>query len=276
MKLSGLVVLCAACGSPSTHGGNDGAVDTAKGGDSADALNVMLPPVNAKYDYQRGGPYAPPAGVTVVTRDYKAAKAEGMFNICYVNGFQIERSDEMFWVTSHPDLILRDGNGTPIRDPKTTEILLDTGLAEKRTAIASIVGDSIAQCANIGYPAIQIDNIDSYTRSQGLLTEQQAVYTMKMLSDHAHAMGRAIGQQNGADIVARRAELGTDFAVAEECNRNGNCAKYTAGYGDHVIVIEYRQQDFTAGCTAYPNLSIVLRDANLVTAGASGYLYDGC
>jgi len=274
-KLSACALVLSACSGSSSVHVDDSGIDGLKG-DSIDAPPLMLPPVNAKYDYQLGGPYTPPAGVTVVSRDYKAAKAEGMFNICYVDGFQIERSEEMYWVTNHPDLILKDGTGMPIRDPKSNEILLDLGLAEKRTAVASLVAMSITQCANLGYPAVQIGNVDSYTRSQGMLTEQQAVYTLKMLSDHAHALGRAIGQQNGADLVARRAEIGTDFAVAEECNRNGNCAKYTAGYGDHVLVIEYRQQDFSGGCTAYPNLSIVLRDANLVTAGATGYVYDGC
>jgi hypothetical protein len=43
-----------------------------------------------------------------------------------------------------------------------------------------------------------------------------------------------------------------------------------------VIVIEYRQQDFDAGCAAFPNLSIVLRDVNLVTPQGTGYVYDGC
>jgi hypothetical protein len=70
--------------------------------------------------------------------------------------------------------------------------------------------------------------------------------------------------------------MGTDFAVAEECNRYNECDAYTAGYGDHVIVIEYRRQDFTAGCAAFPNLSIVLRDLNLVTPSTTGYVYDGC
>jgi hypothetical protein len=43
-----------------------------------------------------------------------------------------------------------------------------------------------------------------------------------------------------------------------------------------VLVIEYRRADFNAGCAAYPNLSIVLRDVNLVTPGQGAYVYDGC
>jgi hypothetical protein len=41
-------------------------------------------------------------------------------------------------------------------------------------------------------------------------------------------------------------------------------------------VIEYRQEDFDAGCAAFPNLSIVLRDRNLVTPSQAAYVYAGC
>jgi len=239
-------------------------------------VNVNLPPVNAKVDYQLGGAYTPPSGVTVVSRDRKATRADGLYNICYVNGFQIQPDEEDYWLTQHPDLILRDSNNNPVIDTQWNEMLLDISLAEKRTAIASIVGGWIRECAQTSYQAVEIDNLDSYSRSQGLLMPDQAVMTMKMLADHAHATGLAIAQKNSSELVARKAELGTDFAVAEECNRFNECDVYTGGYGDHVIVIEYRRQDFDAGCTAFPNLSIVLRDVNLVTPQATGYVFDGC
>ena len=76
--------------------------------------------------------------------------------------------------------------------------------------------------------------------------------------------------------MPRRTELGTDFVVAEECNRYDECDVYTGAYGDAVLVIEYRRVDFTAGCSAFPNLSIVLRDVNLTTPGSGPYVYDGC
>jgi len=232
--------------------------------------------VNDRVDYQLGGAYAPPSGVKIVSRDRKATRADGLYNICYVNGFQIQPDEQDWWLTNHPDLILRDASNNPVIDTQWNEMLLDTRLAEKRTAIASIVGMWILGCAQTSYQAVEIDNLDSYSRSQGLLTQDQAVMTMKMMADHAHATGLAIAQKNSSELVARKAELGTDFAVAEECNRYNECDTYTAGYGDHVIVIEYRRQDFDAGCTAFPNLSIVLRDLNLVTPQGSGYVYDGC
>jgi hypothetical protein len=85
-----------------------------------------------------------------------------------------------------------------------------------------------------------------------------------------------IAQKNSAEISGRRADMGTDFAVAEECDRYTECDAYTRAYGDHVLVIEYRRRDFNAGCAAYPNLSIVLRDVDLVTPTDKGYVYASC
>jgi hypothetical protein len=109
----------------------------------------------------------------------------------------------------------------------------------------------------------------------GLLTEDENVLMIRMFADRAHAAGLAIAQKNASELVARRAEMGTDFVVAEECNRYAECDVYLGGY-DEVLMIEYRMADFTTGCAAYPASSIVLRDVNLVPAGASGYVYDGC
>ncbi|HEY5926452.1 MAG TPA: endo alpha-1,4 polygalactosaminidase [Kofleriaceae bacterium] len=241
-----------------------------------DALVLTLPPTNAKFDYQLGGPYPPPSGVKVISRDRNAGRVDGLYNICYVNGFQIQPDEEDWWLLNHPDLILKDANGTIVRDTQWNEMLLDIRLAEKRTAIASIIGRWIKECATLSFQAVEIDNLDSYTRSQGLLLEHMAIQTMAQMAEHAHAVGRPIAQKNSSDLAAKKAELGTDFAIAEECNRYNECDMYTAAYGDNVIVIEYRTADFTAGCTAFPNLSIVLRDTNLVTPSSTEYVYDGC
>ena len=262
MRAALLLVALAACGS-----GDDTSSDA--GSTPAGAV----PPANAKFDYQLGGVYAPPSGVTVVSRDRTATPAAGMYNICYVNGFQIQPGEEAMWMQQ--DLVLKD-NGAPVIDTDWNEMLIDVSSPAKRTAVAAIVGDWIDGCKAAGFDAIEIDNLDSYTRSHTLLTEANAVATMAMFSARAHAANMAIAQKNSSEMVARRAELGTDFAVAEECNHYDECSAYTDGYGDHVIVIEYERADFTAGCAAFPNLSIVLRDRNLVAPTDSAYVFDGC
>jgi hypothetical protein len=237
---------------------------------------LALPPANGGLDYQLGGAYEPPAGVTIVSRDRNASPAPGLYNLCYVNGFQIQPDEEAFWTSTHPDLILRDGSGDPVIDADWDEMLIDVSTPEKRAAVAAIVGAWIDGCADAGFDAIEIDNLDSFSRSTGLLTEEDAVATMRLFSDAAHARGLAIAQKNSAELVGRRAEMGTDFVVAEECNRYSECGVYTGAYGDHVLVIEYRRADFDAGCAAFPQLSIVLRDLDLVTPSSAGYVFDGC
>ena len=235
-----------------------------------------LPPPNAGFDYQLGGAYPPPSGVAVVSRDRTEAPAPGLFNICYVNGFQVQSGEVDFWKANYPDLMLKDAKGKLVIDPDWDEYMLDPRTPAKRSALADVIGVWIAGCAAAGFDAVEIDNLDTFTRSNGLITEDDAVAQVRLLADAAHARGLAIAQKNSAEIVGRRDEMGTDFAVAEECDRYSECDVYTGAYGDNVIVIEYRRRDFDKGCAAYPNLSIVLRDLDLVTPADKGYVYDAC
>ncbi len=237
---------------------------------------MVLPPGNGSLDYQLGAAYDPPRGVDVVPRDREAAPAAGLYNICYVNGYQTQPQDQQWWLDEHPDLLLRDAKGEPFIDPDWNEILLDIRTPESREALGEIVGAWITQCAADGFDAVEIDNLDTYSRSDDLISQDNAVDFMPSLSSIAHAAGLPIAQKNSTELAARKVELGTDFAVAEECNRWTECDVYTEAYGDLVFVIEYRQEDFDAGCAAYPNLSIVLRDLDLVGPGDGDYVYQGC
>lgn len=244
--------------------------------DGGSPPGFALPPPDAPFDYQLGGPYPPPEGVTIVARDRTAPIAAGLYNVCYVNGFQIQPGEETFWLDDHPDLVLRDASGDPVIDPDWDEMLIDVGTPEKRARVAAIVGDWIRGCAEDGFDAVEIDNLDSFSRSGGRLTEGDAVAAMRLFADAAHAVGLAVAQKNAAELVPRRAEMATDFVVAEECNRYSECDVYTSAYGGAVLVIEYRRADFEAGCADFPGLSIVLRDLDLVTPADAGYVYDGC
>ncbi|MBC8069170.1 MAG: endo alpha-1,4 polygalactosaminidase, partial [Deltaproteobacteria bacterium] len=126
------------------------------------------------------------------------------------------------------------------------------------------------------YDAVEIDNLDSYSRSDGALTQDAAVEYMALLSAASHAAGMAIAQKNSTELVGRKGEMGTDFAVSEECSTYDECGDYVDGYGEAVLMIEYVQGDFEAGCAAWPGYSIVLRDVELVVPGDGGYVFDGC
>ena len=275
-----LLVFVIGCGA-SPHVGDD-VLDAAGDGAGSAAIDapavgdLVLPPLDAGLDYQLGGAYTPAASVKIVSRDRTEAPAAGLYSICYINGFQIQPDEATQWMTDHPDLILRDAQNAPVIDTDWNEMLIDVSTPAKRTAVAAIVDGWIAGCAQAGFAGVEIDNLDSYARSTGLLTPDDAVATVAMFAASAHAHGLAIAQKNATELVPRKAELGTDFVVAEECNRYMECDTYRAGYGDHVLAIEYRRQDFTAGCAAYPQLSIVLRDVDLVPAGDPAYVFDDC
>ncbi|MFO0633544.1 MAG: endo alpha-1,4 polygalactosaminidase [Nannocystaceae bacterium] len=252
---------------------------TATGTDGTDSgmpPMVTLPPADGGLDYQLGGAYPPPRGTMIVSRDRHDAPADGLYNVCYVNGFQAQPDEESFWLDQHPELVLRDGNGDPVVDQVWDEMLLDTSTDEKRTALAAIMGEWIAGCGDDGYDAVEIDNLDSYSRSQGLLTQDDAVATMALFSAAAHDVGLAIAQKNSTEILDRADEMGTDFAVAEECSTYDECGDYVGVYGDAVLMIEYDAADFDKGCTDWPGYSIVLRDVELSTPGGGGYVYDAC
>ncbi|MDG4771832.1 endo alpha-1,4 polygalactosaminidase [Solwaraspora sp. WMMD792] len=241
------------------------------------AAGVTLPPVDARFDYQIGQPYAPPSGVTVVSRDREASPAAGVYTICYVNAFQVQPHEVTWWQRNHDDLLLRDADGEYVVDGDWNEILLDISTAAKRTAIADIVNTWIDGCAADGFQAVEPDNIDSYDRSDDLLTLDDAVEYLKLLAPHAHAAGLAIGQKNTTELGTRGRAAGLDFAIAEECGRYDECGDYTTVYGDHVIDIEYTDDAYTTACaTVGANVSVVRRDLDVTAPGSPTYVYRAC
>lgn len=265
-------------GAGQATGGNAGAPVAGSGGASGGGASngILLPPGNASFDYQIGGAYTPPSGVKVVSRDRGDAPAPGLYNICYVNGFQAQQADDAWWLAQHPDLILRDEQGDPVVDPDWDEMLFDTSTSAKRQALAAVVGDWIEGCRADGFDAVEVDNLDSYSRSGGRLSQANNVAFMQLLSSVGHQAGLAMGQKNSTEVLGSAASMGTDFAVAEECNRYSECGDYKSVYGDLVFVIEYRDQDFSAGCKNFPELSIVRRDVGVSTPKSASYVYQGC
>lgn len=263
---------------PDAESADDAGADTglASSDDAADTTprDVVLPPANAGLDYQLGGDYTPPAGVEIVSRDRMGTPQSGAYNICYVNGFQVQPGEEDDW---EADLLLRDDNGDLVIDQDWDEVILDVGSDSKRSRIAEVVGGWIRQCGDDGFDAVEIDNLDTFSRSGGLLSEDDAVAFVRALADIAHDAGLAIAQKNAVELVSRREEMGTDFVVAEECNAWSECDGYIDGYGEHVLMIEYATEDFETGCAEYGSqFSIVLRDRDLTTPNANEYVFDGC
>ena len=231
---------------------------------------VQLPPLHADFDYQIGGAYPPPAGVRIVSRDRTASPAPGLYNICYVNAFQAQPDERASWPA---DLLLRDADGEVVVDEDWGEALLDIRTAAKRERVAARVNRWIDGCAAKGFDAVEPDNYDSYTRSDDLLTANDATAFIALLSRHAHARHLAIAQKNTVELAGLRKKLGLDFAIAEECAEYDECGEYAKAFDDRVIVIEYSDSGLRKARSGFAGrLSIVRRDMDVSTPGSADYV----
>ena len=244
--------------------------------DAAPPAAPALFPADGIADYQLGGAYEPAAEVTIVARDSTEQPAEGRYSICYVNGFQTQPGEE--W----PEALLLEADGAPLADPNwPDEYLINVSTEENRGDAAARLAAAIERCATAGFDAVEFDNLDSYTRSQGLLTVDDSLAFAALLVEQAHALGLAAGQKNTAELGARgRDEVGFDFAVVEECAQFDECAAYTDVYGPAVIAIEYTDalaRPFAEVCAdpATPAIT-VLRDRLLAPAGEPEHVFERC
>jgi hypothetical protein len=258
------------------------ACSPAAGDDSARASSseVVLPPAGARFDYQLGGASPVPEGATVVARDSTEEPAADVYGICYVNGFQTQPGVD--WPR---DLLVRLPGGEPLVDPGwPDEHLLDIATDVNRQAIAARQAETITACADAGYQAVEFDNLDSWTRSEGALDESDAVAFATLLVAEAHDAGLAAAQKNAADLAAQgRDEIGFDFAVTEECDLFDECGVFTDVYGGLVFDIEYTDDlRGTADevCARVDGLetapSTIVRDRDLVPADDPAYSYTAC
>ncbi|MFD0307347.1 endo alpha-1,4 polygalactosaminidase [Streptomyces sp. NPDC127119] len=231
---------------------------------------VRLPPVPDGFDYQIGGAYTPPSGVEIVARDRGAKPARGLYNICYVNAFQAQPDELDDWPD---DLLLRDKKGEVVIDADWDEALLDIGTPAKRKRVAARVDRWIDGCADKGFDAVEPDNYDSYTRSDGLLNADDAVSFIKLLSQRAHAQGLAIAQKNTVELADRRSDAGLDFAVVEECGAYDECGAYADAFDDKVVVVEYTDKGMKKALAGFGDrLSIVRRDLQVSTPDSDDYV----
>jgi hypothetical protein len=247
----------------------------------ATGSSVSLPPANGRFDYQIGGDYRPLSSVKIVDRDRTATPAPGVYNICYINAFQTQAENDRWWKAHHPGLLLRNAAGKLIEDPGWPgEIILNTSTAHDRAALATIEDGWLDGCKAKGFQGVEPDNLDSNTRSHGLLTSSDDFEFARLLVIHAHADGLAIAQKNSAEQSGRGHHIGFDFAIAEECQVYNECGHYLKAYGDEVYEIEYTDNGRAAyrkACAARGNrISITLRDRDVTPRGSPHYVYQSC
>ncbi|KAL0564205.1 hypothetical protein V5O48_017850 [Marasmius crinis-equi] len=255
---------------------------------SVKRADVTPLPANSKWDYQIGGAYDPDQDVGVVTRDRKQSPVAGKYNICYVNAFQTQPDEAADWQTPERDhLLLRNPDGSYFEDPDWPgEFILNTSNATNRDEIAAIVNVWLDDCKQKGFNAVEPDNLDTFTRTDDLLSADDNVAYAKLLATHAHDIGLAIGQKNAGELEGRgKTDVGFDFAVVEQCQQFEECETYTDVYGSEVLEVEYVNTtlpqnglvNWQDACNARGSqISIIYRDVKVTPRGNSAYVYREC
>jgi hypothetical protein len=254
---------------------------------AASGPEASLPPTTGVFDYQLGGASSrvgtPSRQPTVVVRDASVTPLAGAYSVCYVNGFQTQPGEAAFW-RARAHLLVKDSNGRPRVDPVwPDEYILDPTSAAQRAEILRIVGPTLSRCAQRGFRAVELDNLDTFTRIKGVpktgALELAAAYVRL-----AHSQGLAVAQKNTPGLgAAGKRSIGFDFAIAESCAAYRECGAYRAVYGAHVLQIEYpgelsaQRRTFAQACADRDRSPLtILRDRPLAPAGQRGHLYRSC
>ncbi|WP_380164076.1 endo alpha-1,4 polygalactosaminidase [Jannaschia sp. R86511] len=244
-------------------------------------------PAGVAVDYQLGGDYEPADDVRVVVRDWYAGvplERDDAYSLCYVNAFQTQADDPG---ADRPDedrawpagLVLAG-----LEDPGWPgEHLIDLGTEDSREAAAEHLAQMVDTCADKGFDAVELDNLDSWTRFDDRpevvpFGEQDALAYAGLLADLAHDRGLAVAQKNTPGLSAQQvADVGFDLAVVEECGRYDECDAYAAVHGDRLLVVEYTDEGLARACEALGDrVAVVLRDAGLSVPGSPGYRAERC
>ena len=134
-------------------------------------------------------------------------------------------------------------------------------------------------CAAKGFEAVELDNLDSWTRREVPFGQAEAVAYAELLADHAHTTGLAVAQKNTPELGA--APRGTWSASTSPSPRSVGCTTSApatpTSFGSAVIDVEYTAEGFAAACaTVGDGVSVVLRDVAVSTPEDQSYVYDSC
>lgn len=267
VAVAAVLVLLGGCGG--------GVADPSR--DLASTVQVSLPPERGVLSYQLGGGYDPPPGTDLVARDSTDEPADGLYSVCYVNAFQTQPGADL---DALDPLLLHDGDERVVDPDWPDEVLYDTSTQEQRGQVAELVGQTFDVCADKGFDAVDLDNLDSFTRSRGMLDLDDNAALAGLLVQRAHDRGLAVGQKNAAEHTDRFRESGFDFALVEECAQYDECDTYLDAYDDHVYGVEYtdaQETGFDEACDRWGDrIGLVLRDRDLAPAPAAAHVERAC
>ena len=116
---------------------------------------------------------------------------------------------------------------------------------------------------------MEYDNLDSFTRSRGLIKRSAGDPYARLLVSVAHRAGLVGGAEEPRPFDG--SSVGYDFAVSEEWAATTS-AVVGRPLGHRVLTIEYRRMDFRWTCARFGSrLPVVLRDRALSPRGVRAW-----
>ena len=233
---------------------------------------AAAPPPGTAWDWQLTEPIKPWA-VPVFNTDpdsisktaIGAMNQAGTYTICYVSVGTVEkyRDDANVFPASAVGRTYGDWPDEKFLDIRRLDVLLP------------IMRDRFQRCKDMGFDAIEPDNMDVYDNNSGFgLNSSHGLNYIKALADMAHGMGLEIGQKNVSDLTPRLVNV-MDFVITESCYQDGWCDEVSvyARHGKPIFDAEYTDEpiDFAKACAVARDMkiSMILKDRDLHAGGQS-------
>ncbi len=231
------------------------------------ATQTMAQTSGQPWDWQLSGTPDITVDVAVIDLDpdevtasqIASLKARGVYTICYVSVGTLEdwRSD----VDDFPSIVI----GRRYAD-WPDEAFLDT---RRLDILLPLMAARFSRCADLGFDAIEPDNMDGHTNDTGFgLSAQDTVTYVRALADMAHGMGLDIGQKNAGALTKALVDV-MDFAVTENCLTDGWCTQMgayrIAGKGVFAAEYDVSRSDQPRFCAVetHLGLSLIFADGDL-------------
>lgn len=242
------------------------------------APEPVQPAPATPFDYQLGGDYPLPDGVGLVVRQWADGEADPQaYSVCYVNAFQTEATpgDPDHRDNWPPGAVWEEGE-----DPDWPgEHPIDISSNRQRRTAVEFVTSRFQQCVTAGFDAVELDNLDTFTRyPDAPFDRDDTIAYATLLVDAAADLGLAVGQKNTPELLdVARTEIGFGFAIVEECGVYDECQTYVDTFEGRVFDVEYTDDGLAAACEAIGDVAaVVQRDVELVTPADPGYVYGTC
>ena len=231
--------------------------------------SVQALPAGVTWDWQLQSPLDLQRSVDVLAldpdevnaADIAALTSRGIFTICYVSVGTVEnwRADAGDF---SPDVIGNTYGGWPgerfldIRDP----------------GVLSVMSARFMRCAELGFDAIEPDNMDLHINDTGFeITANNVVNYVRELATMAHGLGMEIAQKNTGDLTPQLSPM-LDFAIAENCMADGWCSALLPYLQARraVLAAEYQGGPVpTCEIAAAMGLSLIFKTRDLDRNGSS-------